>query len=317
MPVDSANNRAEIIMDGDARFKRMNIGGVYEQGYNAASRDLTKYLRTLYGIDPNINKTMPDKNERFKYINQLIDQWQDNNTHVSTERWLKTYYYICNPKMYHLFEQYPAPFTEHIKQVLFDGIYLWMPTDNPVYKPSSISLIRKLMPIVYGPVTYADGQVTKSNVLIGSQYILLLEKTGTSYSGTSSAKLQHHGIPSKTSALDKHSTPARNNPVRILGSAEVLLLCAVVGSDVVAELLDQSNNPRVHKTIIERIINAEKPTQFNNIVDRDVHPLGNARTIQFAKHILECAGVQLTRYLDDPVRADYVDKKLSEKENSE
>lgn len=314
MPVDQAGNRAEIIMDGDARSKRMNIGGVYEQAYNAASRDLTKYLRGLYGVDPNLNYTMPDKTERYNYIGKLIDQWADPATHESTEKWLKTYYYICNPKMYELFNRYPVPFTEHIKQVLYDGIYLWMPTDNPVYKPMSASFIRKYMPITFGPVTYSGGNVTQTNVLIGSQYILLLEKTGTSYSGTSSAKLQHHGVLSKVSSLDKYATPARNNPVRILGIAEVLLLCAVVGSDVVVDLLDQSNNPRVHKSIIERIVKAENPTNFDSIIDRQEHPLGNSRTLQFTKHILECAGVKLSRHIDDPIRADYVEKKLKELE---
>lgn len=285
MPVDADGNRAEVIMDGDSTIKRMNIGRVYEQYINACSRDVTKRVREFVVGGGSIE-------EAYNY--------------------LLSYYRTISPKMADLMESpdYQGTPESHVKSVIDEGVYLWLPPDNPADPVESIKLLRDFFPPTHGPVTYDGGYVTDRPVLIGSLYVILLEKTGVDWSGTSSSKLQHFGIPARVSNADKYATPGRNQPVRILGEAEIRLLNAVAGSDTSADLMDQSNNPATHKAIIRRLLSSETPTNFDRIIDRREVPLGNSRSIQFVNHILECAGLEFVRELDDPIRQADVEQQL-------
>ncbi len=280
MPVDTEGNRAEIIMDGDSTIKRMNIGRVYEQYLNACSRDVSKHIRIMVANDP--------KDGYAKAWDYAIK-----------------YYSIVSPRMVDLLtsKKYTPGPKSHIDAIIKDGIYLWMPTDNPVDSVEMINQLVAEFDICFGPVTYADGFVTDRNVLIGSMYVLLLEKTGSDWAGVGSAKLQHFGVPAKVTNADKYSSPGRNQPVRILGEAEIRLLNAIVGSDVCMELLDQSNSPATHKEIVKNILEAESPTTMELMVDRKQIPLGNSRSLLFVKHVLECGGIKFARTIDDPLRA--------------
>ena len=50
MPLDAEGNRADIIMDADSTIKRMNVGRMYEQYNNAASRSVTNAVRAMFGV---------------------------------------------------------------------------------------------------------------------------------------------------------------------------------------------------------------------------------------------------------------------------
>ncbi|MBE0438177.1 MAG: hypothetical protein IBX57_00225 [Gammaproteobacteria bacterium] len=288
MPVDRNGNRAEIIMDGDATIKRMNIGRLYEQWLNACSRDVTNRVRDMV------------ENDHKNGWQQAYD-------------YLLGYYEICSPRMRALFDKYPKP-KQHVEEILKDGVYLWLPTDNPRDSMEAIKMLKDgpYAP-TFGPVTYAEGVVTDRNVLIGSLYIMLLEKTGSDWSGVSSAKLQHFGIPARVSNSDKYSSPGRNQPVRILGESEVRLLNSVIGSDTTVDMLDQSNSPTTHKYIVNKILRSDQPTNIDVMVDRKEVPLGNARSNLFVKHIMECGGVKFVREIDDPIRAQDVENQLKGK----
>lgn len=289
MPVDEDGNRAEIIMDGDSTIKRMNIGRVYEQYLNACSRDISKQVRVLVKENPE---------QGYTAAWELVSK----------------YYSIVSPRMLDLLESkaYHKGIKHHIDSIVEDGIYLWLPTDNPVESIEMIKRLRDEFEICFGPVKYAGGFVTDRPVLIGSLYILLLEKTGSDWAAVGSSKLQHFGIPAKVTNADKHASPGRNQPVRILGEAEVRLMNAYVGSDVVVDLLDQSNSPQTHKTIVNNILTSEAPTSLLEIIDRNEVPLGNSRSLMFVKHVLECGGIQFVREIDDPLRAADMEKQIKE-----
>lgn len=287
MPVDADGNRAEAIMDGDSTIKRMNVGRLFEQYVNACSRDVTKRVRTSMA---------------------------NGGAAEDAYAYLMSYYATVSPLMAEAMQSddYKAQSTPeaHVQSVLDNGIYLWIPPNSPADPIESIKLLRNHFPPTHGPVTYDGGHVTNQPVLIGSLYVMLLEKTGVDWSGTSSSKLQHFGIPARVSNVDKYATPGRNQPVRILGEAEIRLLNAVAGSDVSADLLDQSNNPATHKAIIQQLLSSQTPTNFDRIIDRREVPLGNSRSIQFVNHILECAGVRFKREVDDPVRQTDMERQL-------
>lgn len=313
MPTDKQGNRAEIIMDPDSRQKRMNLGGVFEPGINAASRDVTRQLRSMAGIDPFLERNVHDLTERELICESSLQQVPESNFRKMWDYYLD-YVVTCSQPMYDLITQkYDRPPQMLMKSVLAEGIRLWRPTDNPTDTLTCVKEIREKFMPVYDKVVYGEnGDETDVPVLIGSTYILLLEKTGAEFSAASSAKLQHFGIPSKISNADRFSAPGRNNPVRILGESEIRLMIAVVGSDVVADLIDMSNNPQTHKEIIRQIHESDKPTSFTRILDRGVFPLGNSRPLLFVRHILQCAGIQFKREIHDPERVKQIEHAVEE-----
>lgn len=291
MPVDANGNRADFIMDGDSTIKRMNIGRMYEQYYNATSRDISVKIRQMLGVDMSGNIR--------EQIRTIVAQGKHDAIINEAFEYVLGYYKIISPMMYDLAVQrstQPGAVTEHVMDIVRDGIYIWLPTDNPAESVDIVQQLRKHYPIHIGPVTYKgrSGNVvqTESPILIGSIYVMLLEKTGVDWSGTSSSKLQHFGIPAKLTAADKNAAPGRQQPVRIFGESEVRLGCAATGGDTIAEVLDQSNNPAAHKHIVGNILRAEKPTAIANVIDRQVIPRGNSRALVYLRHILECAGVR-------------------------
>lgn len=280
MPMDAEGNRAEAIMDGDSTIKRMNIGRLYEQYINATSRHITNVVRRWMA------EGKPDAVDR---------SWL----------YLLGYYKIVSPRMYDLITgpSYTSTPKMHVDAVVKDGVYLYLPTDNPAYSPDIIKGLREHYPIHMGPVTYRgrSGNIstTDSNILIGSLYIMLLEKTGGDWSGVSSAKLQHFGIPARLTKYDKHSSPGRAQPVRITGESEVRLMAATIGGEATAELLEMSNNPALHKHVVANILRAEQPSNIKEIIDRKEIPRGGSRALVYVNHALECAGVRF-EYKPDP-----------------
>lgn len=275
MPVDAEGNRAECIMDGDSTIKRMNLGRMYEQYINATSRHVTNLVRGLMA------ENLPDTVERA---------WD----------YLTGYYKIVSPKMYDLMTGpgYTESHHFHITHVCKDGVKLLMPTNNPADSPEIIEELLQHYPIHIGPVTYRgrSGRVviTHDAVLIGSLYIVLLEKTGGDWSGVASAKLQHFGLPARLGKNDKHSAPGRAQPVRFMGESEERLFAATMGGEAAAELMEMSNNPVLHKHIVGNIVRADQPSNIKSVIDREVVPKGGSRALLYVNHALETAGARFT-----------------------
>lgn len=274
MPIDASGNRAEMIVDGDSTLKRTNVGRTYEQYINASGRMTSIRLRAMREAGAT-----------------LAAQWD----------YILSFYEIISPPMYANVLEVMTNDTEknrHIESVIRDGVYLYLPCNNPVSYPNVISWLAKLYPACLGPVVYRgnSGRVvtTKSKVLIGGMYILLLEKTGNTWGAVSSAKLQHFGIPAKLNNSDKHSAAGRHAPIRILGESELRLVVATCGGETGADMLDQTNNPQVHREISTSIVRANSPTNIEAAVDRKLYPIGNGRVLTLVNHVLECGGVRFT-----------------------
>lgn len=267
MPVDADGNRAELIVDGQSTIKRMNVARVIEQYINACSRDVTKRIQQMY---------------------------HTRCTYEQIEAYLLDYYRTVSPRMVDLVVDEQGRLKEsHLQQVLTDGIYLWIPTDN---EPETMDIIKELserFPPTFGPVSYRGEsgvkKWTRNNILIGSMYILLLEKTGRDWAAVSTSKLNHFGIPSKLTDIDRNANPSRPQPIRF-GESEARLFAAFVGGEETAHLIDRSNNPVVRKQAIDSILRAKEPTNIESAVDRRQYPIGNGRIVSLVHHFSECAG---------------------------
>lgn len=287
MPVDEAGNRADLVMDPNSTVSRMNLGRLYEQYLNAASRDVAKSVRTLLGVsllDPKpitaLTALETAKDDRFEQA------WN----------YLMGYYQIVSPKMYVWLTsgEYKQSRAHHLACVCKEGIYLYFPTDNdPELEQIVVELEKHYRP-TYGPVTYvgySGRQVTTKNpVRIGSLYVIILEKIGDDWTAVSSGKTQHFGVLSQVTNSDKFASPTRVQAIRAWGEAEVRIGVSYVGPRFVAELLDRNNNATTHKQILHSILSAEQPTHIWSVVNRTANPLGGSKPLQLVKHIAECGG---------------------------
>lgn len=280
MPRDAKGNYADIVRDSCSIIKRMNVGSSFEPWINASGESLQDELRT------GMSSPYPDVNGLF---NRLLG-----------------WYEIVAPLHYQAVLECIAlgKTTAHKEVTSFieTGHHTYMPTDNPVDYIEVCDALSKHYSPTFGPVTYTgfngDKVITKDNVLIGEEYILQLGKIGNTWNAVSSCKLQHYGIPAKITNVDKHSSPIREGATRIWGEGEIRLGGTTCGGDTMADILDQSTNPFIHRLICQELYMADKPTQIQQVIDRDVYPIGNGRVVTMMKHILQCSGKEFVKYTE-------------------
>lgn len=289
MPVDENGNRADIVMDPNSTISRMNLGRLYEQYINAASRDAALKITRDLGVQ---------KTDR--HLVHTLRAIQKTNPQAIQTAWeyLMGYYRIVSPKMHLWFTdgEYQRDAIEHLASVINKGIFLYIPPDNEPESPNIIKELEKYYRPTYGPVTYIGNSgrkiTTKNPVRIGSMYVIILEKTGDDWTAVDSGKVQHFGVLSQVTNNDKFSRPSRNQAIRALGESEVRIYAAYAGTKVTADLLDRNNNPATHKAVLHSILKAEQPTNIQSAVDRNEIPLGGSKPIMLVKHILECSGIK-------------------------
>jgi hypothetical protein len=289
MPVDADGNRADIVMDPNSTVSRMNLGRKYEIYINAHSRDVAKQIRAWFGIAENDRQALA-KAQEIEATNKPVFDHAWN--------YLMRYYEIVAPVMHSWFDggAYLKTRAEHLAQVIRNGIYLHLPTNNPRESSDIVRMLEASYPSTYGPVTYVGNSgrrvTTKVPVRIGSVYIILLEKIADDWTAVSSGKTQHYGVLSQVTNADKHALPYRAQSIRAWGEAEKRILASYVGPRASAEVMDRNNNPQTHEMVCNAILDADQPTNIHSAVDRSVIPYGNSRPLQLVKHILACAGVQ-------------------------
>lgn len=287
MPTDANKNRTDVIIYGGSTFNRMNIGRNYEQFFNAVYRDLVQRLRVEGGMDRHLVPTS----------HQVATVTRDKTYTDWAWNLLLGLYKLVSPKQYEIMLNHGHPAT-HVREVLQNGIAMYLPPDNPI---DDLSVVRELINSeyapLYQPVTYYNSRgercQTAGPALIGSMYILMLEKTGEDWSSAASVKVQHFGVPARLNNYDKQSTPGRQMPVRALGESETRSYAALgPGPMGTAELLDQSSNPQTHQEVVRSILRADRPTAITRAVDRNKVPYGGSRPVSLVRHIMECRGIK-------------------------
>src|SRR5690606_3522015 len=305
MPIDAYGNRAEVIMDANSVVRRLNPAALYEQYINASGRDTVRRVKAALKITPDMDKRA--KRQHLYGLPKALIQEQF--------MYLMGWYNIVAPNMVHVVQDlldtdpdYWMNFVEavccqdgsfgELGKHLEDGLDVVFPPDNPVDRPLMIKLLAEQYPALMSPVTFTNAAgekvTTKANMLIGSSYIMVLEKTAEDWSAVASAKLSHFGTTARLTNHDKHSAPGRQNVVKTIGEAESRHMAATVGGEFVGDLMDSTNNPRAHQFIQRAILDADKPTNNDRVLDRVAVPKGGHRALVFVKHMFECSGKKLT-----------------------
>ena len=288
MPVDQDGNRADIVMDPNSTISRMNLGRLYEQYINAASRDVHKAVCAMLKCTP------------FEAEDMALMKIQGGSNADLQQAYnhLLGYYKITSPHMYewHTTGKIEEDTAVYMSEIVNRGVTLYVPPDNPVESEDMVLALEANYRPTYGPITYRGNSgrlvTTKDNVRIGSMYVVLLEKIGDDWSAVSSGKLQHFGVLSQLTKVDKYAKPARNQAVRGAGEAEVRIFISYIGELFMAEMMDRNNNPQTHKAIVSNILKAAKPSNIDNLIDRRMHPYGGAKPVQLISHIIECGGAR-------------------------
>lgn len=283
MPVDVAGNRAELILGPEAVISRMNLGRLFEHYVNAVARDMTNYVKNTLGVHNGIG---------------LDDVAMLDPKKVATvyDRLLKLYS-IASPIQYETFSNLAQPERlEHIYDILNDKVMLFMPVGDPRPPVDVMVELEKEFKPVRGPVTYTGltGKrvTTEEAIRIAPLYIMHLEKTPDDWSAVSSPKLQLFGVPATPIRSEKYRYPYRMSPVRAIGETEARIY-TLLGPEIMAELMDRSNNTQSQLNIIWSILNADKPTNIDRILDPEHIQIGNTKPLALLKHILMCAGIEI------------------------
>jgi hypothetical protein len=287
---DSDGNPIDIYSCGLATFNRMNPSRLYEQYFNAASRDVGIRVREIvtgkrvgegegrwYGKSLQVTK-----NTIHNYPKESIQQALD---------YLIEFYRIISPKtMYRtMTELYPKDqLVNHLVWVINHGVSIDRETSTPQEIADAVIELEEKFPPTLGPINFVrNGKVvtTVNNVLVGGVYLLLLEKTGEDWSAVASPKTNFLGVISKSTASEKFANPVKLSSTRALGEAEFRLLMACIGPHATVELHDRSANPASHNALTLSVLTADKPTAIWSAIDRNQIKLGNGNPSQFRRHI--------------------------------
>lgn len=275
MLMDADGNQADIEMDADSVIKRMNLAKLYEQYVNASGSATQKRLARMIEAD--------NSPEGYAAAWQYVLGWYKIASRYTFEA-------IAEAKL--------NPY-DHIHQLIDDGFYIAVPPNAEVDNTDVIRLLQQYYPACYGPCTYVGQSgktiTTKSPILIGEVYFILLDKIANGFSSVSSAKLQHYGLPAKMTRRNKYAGPTRITPTRTAGESEVRLFINVAGGKATADLLDRSSNPQVHRQIVKGILRAPEPTNVYDYVNRQEYPVGKGTILNLTHHLLACAGLKLTK----------------------
>lgn len=278
MPVDQWGRRAWAITDSDTTIKRNNVGRVYEQYVNAKSDDIWDDMKAMVNAGNRVGAT----------------------------KLYETYIGLISPYQMEIINELkaePALYNQHIDGVIKDGVYTWLPTNNPVHSAELIQRIKEWSPARMGKVRYRGKsglwRTTKSDVLIGSVYMLLLEKTGSDFAAVSTAKRNYMGVLAKLTNSDKYSQPTREQPTRILGESEVRLLIATIGPVMTQRLLEYPNSSIAQKIIARTILEADKPTAIDVVIDDSTYTPGRSSSNAFVDMLHLCSGVRYARTLEE------------------
>jgi hypothetical protein len=287
MPVDAKGRRADIVMDSNSIIARMCIGRPYETYFGAGCLDVSDDVRA------NLNIPKQSAKKALK----LLKQYSDEQLEWSKQHILKFLGCITPIQQDYYARLNREQWLDVLANVIQDGIRLGIRTDNPISLDDAVVNVENNFKLCYGPVTYRDlsGRLvtTVDPVRIQPIYLMLLEKISDDWSSVSSGKQQHFGVLSPSTRSEKFSYPWRNSPVRTIGETEGRIFAAYCGRECIAEMMDRSNNPLTHKNEVWNILSADNPMNIDEVVDRNIVPLGNGKQNQLVEHILMVAGIRI------------------------
>ena len=284
--------RADIIMDPSSIPSRMNVGRLYEQYYNAISRHV-KYRVTQAVAGRDLNSISEQE------INKVWEIPLGLTKIVGSEQY--EYYAKASHKDKIDILQFTL---DHEFQILYKFRKWFKERPREPYEICLDVLGTEYEPPLTELTYFINGfaKKTKDKILLAPIYLILLGRTADNYLAVASSKVNHFGFSIGISNNTKHNQVGRLNPVRNISETEGRLYVAYSKTPRgPAELSDRAKSIKTHKHIVRKILEADKPTNIDKVVDRDEVPYGEDSAIQLVNNILASAGIDLTYVHDDTV----------------
>lgn len=284
MPVDVNGNRADVVMDAGSIINRMNIGRFYEHYFASVSREAKYKVKQML----NLNR---DAVISIDYLDTLSEQIKH-----TAHQYLLDLYSIISERQYQFYKQLNNDeIDQHLLSVVNKEVYIYYPIENDKDIIQTIDTIENsCYKPTYGQITYVgnsgEQSITENKVRIAPLYLMALDKIADDWSSVASGKLQHFGILSPIIKTEKFAYPFRNSPVRTISETEGRIFASYCGREAIAEMMDRSNNPLTQRNLIWNLLSTEKPTNVDELVDRNLVTLGGSKPIQLVKHMMECGG---------------------------
>jgi hypothetical protein len=282
MPMDKFGVVAEVLSAPVVSINRMNPPKIFEHYYNF-------------------------KCERIEVeVREMIKRDSSNDGYLAAYKLLLSLYEVISLPFYEKIVEYNGMGNDirrvrrHVDAIINDKMYIYLPSHTQNIGVEGVGDIEARFPSDYGPVTFydAEGKLrrTRDKIMIGANYMIVLEKTGHDWSAVDAPRRQVHGVPAKMSQKDRSSLPWRYQAIRLMGEAEVRNEVGILGGEYMADQVDRPNNPKALYQIFRTIMHADRPTDLEQVVDREAIPVGNSLALSYLNNTMYCAGAQFAYY---------------------
>lgn len=282
--VDEFGNKtiADIVMEPSSLVSRMNVGRLYEHFFMGASRRCRALIRHCVGNQHDItrvddNKVMEAFDILLNFIKVLENEQYTGYLSVKDDiNKVREIISDCVNKdvymLYRVSSQKPA--WKVVKDL-----------EGTIYYP-------ELLPV---QMKNEDGKIVemKNRTRIAPIYEFLLNKTADEYLAVAGAKVNHYGLPINAGSAGKDRMPQKGNAVRNLSETETRLFLAYGSRKLIAELKDRANSIPTHRAVYKNILDAEYPTNIDDVVNRNIHPYGEDSALQLINNIFNPSGISI------------------------
>ena len=291
MPVDKDGTRADIISDPASTISRMNIGRLYEAYISKASRQVkTMISNEIIAIDEidDLSSTIDSLDSNI--VDSLFNTVIEFLAIIGTEQ----------HKAYKAVKKQSIK-KDILKEIVNEEMYTYYSIGS---KPAYL-IVDELNKSRFKPLVdkvkfnTVNGIVeSKEDIIIAPLYIMMLAKIADTWLSTSSAKVNHFGLPTSTSKAEKHRLPWRNSATKVLSETESRLYGSYVGLEFLAELKDRGSSILAHENMYENILKAENPTNIDRVVDRVKVPYGQDKALEIVNSLFNCSGIEISHKTD-------------------
>lgn len=272
MPVDKNGNRAEVIFFPKSPISRLIPGMNIDHYLGANCLSLEKWVKDNYGKIEN--------NQIWEMLLYFYD----------------TVMPIYSTKMRAIYND--NDIDNHIKGILVDKIYISFSTSESDIKTDIHDHLSKKIPLCYDKVKYVNnqGKVIESTtpVLIGKNYLYILEQSDITPMAISSGLLQNFGLISGLTKQSRVNKPMKVSAVKAISEAEAPLYSNTMGEAFNIHM-NISNNPELHAKLVKKILTDPNSVSVEPFKKEE---LTNSRPIKLVTHILNCMGIEVNKGLN-------------------
>lgn len=275
----------DIAMDSNSVISRMNMARLYGQYFQTASKYVKKNMLAKANGKTAYEMTDKELEDQFVYLMGFLGKFdtpqfdyyskcnQDEKRDIINECLtldVKIMYKVTNSKKAY--------------QIVLD-------IENSEYRPPRHHIT---FPMVSEDGTTIDYQVSNEPMLVGPLYTILVSKTADNMLFTSSPNLNIFSFPTPVTSGTRDLLPYRNSPVKNVSETEGRLYSYYCGVEAMAEIKDRANSIPTFKAMYNNILNADKPTDIDHIVDRNEVPYGHDSAIKLIRSIFKSIGMDIT-----------------------